>query len=93
MTPALPHSWVRRGVGTVLGDFYAFDPATLRWAAVCGAGEPPAPRYGLGMAALGSDIYVCGGGGASGAQRGCPSNVPDSTMALQNLQTREYCHG
>ena len=54
----------------MLADFFYYDLGARLWVAVAAAGPAPAARYCVGMAAVGSDVYVSGGAGHSGASRG-----------------------
>lgn len=45
-----------------LNDFYVLEITTLTWRKINGKGTIPAPRSGHLMAAIGTRLYVFGGG-------------------------------
>ena len=56
--------------GANLGDLFCFDYSALVWSVVQSFGSSPSARSGVGMAAIGMQIYVFGGGGLSGGSLG-----------------------
>ena len=75
--------------GAPLGDFFAFDFASVTWIVPpAAAGLSPPPRYGHGFAAAGGRLYVHGGSNATPgmAAGGLLAHSPPAVLSLAPIQ-------